>query len=223
MRSMQWRPRFTKNLREHFKPCARASDLQIKRSYVDLDQPWERQFEAEAYDTALALDVLEHLKSPEQGVAEIFRYLKSGGKLYASAGNVAFLPVRLALLLGWFNYGRRGILDLTHRRLFTVDSFRRLLNNAGFRIDRIIGFGPPLADLARGRSRIFELADRLLTVLARAWPKLFAYQILIECAVTDSPADLMRQTFLPSPNQARLSRNTNSEPTLQTRPEHSIG
>jgi hypothetical protein len=49
-----------------------------------------------------------------------------------------------------------------------------LLKNAAFRIHRIIGFGPPLADLASGRSRNFELADRLLGGLARAWPKLFA-------------------------------------------------
>jgi glycosyltransferase involved in cell wall biosynthesis len=194
---------------------ANLTDPQIKQFYVDLDQPWERQFEAQAYDTAIALDVLEHLKSPEHGMAEIFRYLKSGGKLYASTGNVAFLPVRIALLLGWFNYGRRGILDLTHRRLFTVNSFRRLLKNAGFRIDRVIGFGPPLADLADGRSRIFEIADRLLARLARTWPRLFAYQILIECTRTDLPADLMRQTFLPAPNQARSSLNTKPEPTLQ--------
>jgi glycosyltransferase involved in cell wall biosynthesis len=195
---------------------ADPADSQIRQFHVDLDQPWERQFEVEAYDTAIALDVLEHLKSPERGVAEIFRYLKDGGKLYASTGNVAFLPVRLALLLGWFNYGRRGILDLTHKRLFTVDSFRRLLKNAGFRIDRLIGFGPPLADLASERSRIFKLADRLLARLARAWPRLFAYQILIECTRTGSPADLMRQTFLPAPDQARLSPNTQSEPTLQS-------
>lgn len=195
---------------------ADLADSQIRQFHVDLDQPWERQFEVEAYDTAIALDVLEHLKSPEQGVAEIFKYLKSGGKLYASTGNVAFLPVRLALLLGWFNYGRRGILDLTHKRLFTVDSFRRLLKNNGFQIDRLIGFGPPLADLASERSKIFKLADRLLARLARAWPKLFAYQILIECTRTGSPADLMRQTFLPAPDQARLSPNTQSEPTLQS-------
>jgi SAM-dependent methyltransferase len=187
-----------------------------------LDQPWERQFEVEAYDTAIALDVLEHLKSPEQGVAEIFKCLKSGGKLYASTGNVGFLPVRLALLSGWFNYGRRGILDLTHKRLFTVDSFRRLLKNAGLRIDRVIGFGPPLADLAGHGSKVFETADRLLSGLARAWPRLFAYQILIECTRTDSPADLMRQTFPPAPDQARLSPDTKSEPTPQPQPEHAI-
>jgi glycosyltransferase involved in cell wall biosynthesis len=194
---------------------ADLGDSKIRQFHVDLDEPWERQFEIEAYDTTIALDVIEHLKSPERGMAEIFKCLKSGGKLYASTGNVAFLPVRLALLVGWFNYGRRGILDLTHKRLFTVDSFRRLLKNAGFRIDRVIGFGPPLADLAGGHSRITGLADRLMARLARSWPKLFAYQILIECTRTDSPADLMRQTFLPPPDQACLSRGANSEPTLR--------
>jgi glycosyltransferase involved in cell wall biosynthesis len=172
-----------------------TEDLRINQFAVDLDQPWEHQFKAKQYDTAVALDVLEHLKTPEQGVAQIFRYLKRDGKLYASTGNVAFLPIRLALMLGCFNYGRRGILDLTHRRLFTINSFRRLLKNAGFRIDRVIGFGPPLADLAGGRSRFIKLADRVLAWLARKWPGLFAFQILIACTRTDSPADLMQQTF----------------------------
>jgi glycosyltransferase involved in cell wall biosynthesis len=170
-------------------------DLRINQYSVDLDEPWEHQFKAKQYDTAVALDVLEHLKTPEQGVAEIFKYLKRDGKLYASTGNVAFLPIRLALLLGWFNYGRRGILDLTHRRLFTVSSFRRLLKNAGFRIDRVIGFGPPLADLADEGSRFVKLVDRALAWLARMWPGLFAFQILLVCTRTDSPANLMQQTF----------------------------
>jgi glycosyltransferase involved in cell wall biosynthesis len=172
-----------------------AADHRIRQFAVDLDAPWSNQFEAEQYDTAVALDVLEHLKSPEQGAAEIFKYLKRDGRLYASTGNVAYLPIRMALLLGWFNYGRRGILDLTHRRLFTVDTFRRLLVNAGFRINSIKGFGPPLSDLSSNGSPIFKMADRVLASLARTWPKLFAYQILIECTRTDSPADLMKQTF----------------------------
>jgi hypothetical protein len=96
-------------------------------------------------------------------------------------------------LLGWFNYGRRGILDLTHRRLFTVTSFRKLLENAGFRVDKIIGFGPPLSDLAEGS--FVNLVDRALAWLARKWPSLFAFQILIICTRTDSPEDLMQQTF----------------------------
>ena len=38
------------------------------------------------------------------------------------------------LLLGQFNYGKRGILDLTHTRLFTFASFRRLFEQGGFRV-----------------------------------------------------------------------------------------
>lgn len=201
-----------------------AGDHRINHFAVDLDEPWERQFEAEAYDTAIALDVLEHLKSPERGLADIYKHLKRDGKLYASTGNVAFLPLRLALMLGWFNYGRRGILDLTHRRLFTVDSFRRLLKNAGFRIDHIIGFGPPLSDLSGGRSRIFEVADRMLAWLSRVWPRLFAYQILIECTRTDSPADLMRQTFPHALSRAESALlETSQEYLPQVNPEPTIG
>ncbi len=174
---------------------ADPSDQQIKQHCVDLNQPWEGQFDVAEYDTALALDVLEHLQSPERTVAEIFKHLKSGGKLYASTGNIAFWPLRLSLLCGWFNYGRKGILDLTHTRLFTVASFRRLLQNGGFRIDEILGFGPPLQDLAGGASPFLRFLDRLFYKLARAWPTLFAYQIFIEATRTDSPADLMHHVF----------------------------
>ncbi|MCI0661596.1 MAG: bifunctional glycosyltransferase/class I SAM-dependent methyltransferase [Acidobacteria bacterium] len=170
------------------------SEPQLRQFSVDFDQPWEQQFDAEPFDIAIALNVLEHLRSPEKCVEEIFHHLKRGGKLYASTGNVAFFPLRIVLMLGWFNYGR-GILDLAHRRLFTVSSFQRLLKNAGFRIDRVIGFGPPLADLAGDRLRIIMLIDRVLAWLARNWPGLFAFQILMVCTRTDSPADLMQQTF----------------------------
>ena len=38
------------------------------------------------------------------------------------------------LLFGQFNYGKAGILDRTHTRLFTFRSLRQLLVDAGFRI-----------------------------------------------------------------------------------------
>lgn len=166
---------------------------ELKQVNADLESPWSAQNAGSQYDVALALDVIEHLKTPEIAVSELFALLRKGGRLYASTGNVAFLPVRLALLLGWFNYGRRGILDLTHKRLFTIASFRRLLTNAGFRINRIHGFGPPLAD--HSSRPVFRWLDVLCARLARLWPSLFAYQILIDCTRTDSAADLMEQVF----------------------------
>ena len=50
--------------------------------------------------------------------------------------NVAFVVQRLMLLLGQFNYGKAGILDRTHTRLFTFRTLERLLRDAGFRIKR---------------------------------------------------------------------------------------
>ena len=54
------------------------------------------------------------------------------------------------LLVGQFNYGKAGILDRTHTRLFTFRSLRYLLRDAGFRIKRVRGIPAPFP-LARSR------------------------------------------------------------------------
>ena len=110
---------------------------------LDLDGDFDRVLGRHQYDCVLVLDVLEHLKRPEEGVRKIAEILKPGGTLYASTGNIAFLVMRLSLFLGQFNYGKRGILDLTHTRLFTIYSFKKLLTNGGFVIKEVHGFGPP--------------------------------------------------------------------------------
>ena len=130
-------------------------------------------------DTVVALDVIEHLSRPERSLREIRRALAPGGTLVASTGNVAYVLVRVLLLLGQFNYGTKGILDLTHTRLFTVRSFCRLLEGEGFRVDSVRGFGPPIRDMV-GRSAPLRFIDGVAGWLARVWPSLFAYQILVE-------------------------------------------
>ena len=95
-------------------------------------------------DMVVALDVIEHLKQPERSITEIKRTLSQSGTLVVSTGNVAYLPLRLMLMFGQFNYGKKGILDLTHKRLFTIRSFRRTLEGEGFRVESVRGFGPPI-------------------------------------------------------------------------------
>jgi hypothetical protein len=97
------------------------------------------------------------------------------------------------LFLGLFNYGKRGILDLTHKRLFTTRSFRRLLEGAGFRVDRVRGFGPPIADLV-GRTWWLRVVDRVAGWLARVWPGMFAYQVLVEATAMDEIEDVLERT-----------------------------
>lgn len=163
---------------------------------ADLDSDWPQRFGERRFDTVFVLDVLEHMKRPEQTALQIFAVMKPGGRLYASTGNIAFWATRFMLLLGLFNYGRRGILDLTHTRLFTRVSFRRLLTNAGFRVDAVRCFGPPLEDLSGGASGTLRFLDRVSLGLAKAWPGLFGYQILIEATRPDSIETLMQRTFV---------------------------
>jgi glycosyltransferase involved in cell wall biosynthesis len=168
----------------------------MARIAADLDGDWPARLGGRRFDAVFALDVLEHMKVPERAARQIFAVMKPGGKLYASTGNIAFWPIRAMLFLGLFNYGRRGILDLTHTRLFTVPSFQRLLRDAGFRIDSARCFGPPIEDLSRGHSGLLRLMDRTSSLLARAWPRMFGYQILIEATRPDSIGTLMDQTFV---------------------------
>ena len=96
------------------------------------------------YDYLLLLDVIEHLKNPERFLDRLraqFDY--SPRTLILTTPNIAFVVQRLMLLFGQFNYGKAGILDRTHTRLFTFRSLRQLLVDAGFRIKEIRGVPAP--------------------------------------------------------------------------------
>lgn len=145
-------------------------------------------------DVVVALDVIEHLKRPERSLQEIRRALRPGGRLVASTGNVAYLPVRGMLALGQFNYGKKGILDLTHQRLFTVRSFCRTLEGEGFRVESVEGFGPPIRDMV-GTSLPLRALDGVAGFFARVWPGLFAYQFLVEAIRLDDVDTLLERTL----------------------------
>jgi glycosyltransferase involved in cell wall biosynthesis len=136
--------------------------------------------DAGAFEYVLLLDIIEHLRSPE-GFVEALRRSRTDSKaatVIISTGNVGFALTRLMLLLGFFNYGTRGILDLTHTRLFTFSSLRQLLEQAGYRIDEVRGVPAPFP-LALGDgwlSRSLMFVNRALIRLSRS---LFSYQIFM--------------------------------------------
>lgn len=129
------------------------------------------------FDVVIALDALQNQSHPEATLKILGDALKANGQLYASCANVAYLPVRLMLLLGFFNYGRKGVLDRSHKRLFTRSSFKRLLLQGGFEVEIIYGFGPPILDKV-GTTIAFRVLDKLSYFLAKLWPSLFAFEIL---------------------------------------------
>jgi hypothetical protein len=80
------------------------------------------------------------------------------------------------LLFGQFNYGKRGILDLTHTRLFTFATFRRLFEQAGYEVLEMRGVPAPFP-LAIGNGLLGRLLVGLNKILIAISRSLFAYQI----------------------------------------------
>ena len=132
------------------------------------------------YDYIVMLDVIEHLSRPEAFLDELREAISANPKVEViiSTANVAFLVTRLMLLLGQFNYGKRGILDLTHTRLFTFASFLRLVRQSGFDVVEARGVpGPfPLALGDNAFSRFLVSVNQALIGLLRG---VFSYQIFL--------------------------------------------
>jgi len=95
-------------------------------------------------------------------------------KIMISTPNVGFFLIRLNLLFGQFNYADRGILDVTHKRLFTIKTFKKLLSETGYEIENIRGVGIPFQTL--GKNNLFKLFGQLSAIIARIYPSLFAFQ-----------------------------------------------
>ncbi len=130
--------------------------------------------------TVLLLDIIEHLISPENFCDQLRQYAQQnlGLRIVISTGNIGFLVTRLMLLLGQFNYNKRGILDLTHTRLFTFSSLRRLLKETGFVVEREIGIPAPLPLVLKNPfwQRTLMRVQGLLIKVSRG---LFSYQMLM--------------------------------------------
>lgn len=157
----------------------------VKVFTQDLDQP--PRFDVTKYRYLTLLDVIEHLKSPEAFIEQLRQQFDWEPKtLVLTTPNIAFVVQRVLLLLGQFNYGKAGILDATHTRLFTFRSIQRLLRDAGFRVKEVRGVPAPFPKVfgtgvvGLGLLKANELAIKV-------WPTLFSYQVFL---VAESTPDV---------------------------------
>lgn len=158
----------------------------------------------ERYDTVVTLDVIEHLAKPELFLDRLRVALKSNitAEVYVSTANVAFFITRFMLMAGQFNYGKRGILDLTHTRLFTFRSFERMVRQAGFDILERAGVPGPFP-LALGDNRFSRFLLRLNQFLIPLSRGLFSYQIFLRIKPRQSLDYLLRSAQDYSQKRAR--------------------
>jgi len=140
--------------------------------------PLESGINYSNYDYIIMLDVIEHLDNPENFIKKLKLLLKNNIniKLIFSTPNVAFFIVRISLLFGNFNYAPKGILDFTHKRLFTFKSFTKLFERENFKILKSKGIPAPFP-VVLGETKISYFLLKLNLFLIKLSKKLFAFQI----------------------------------------------
>lgn len=145
----------------------------------------------EDLDYILFLDVIEHLHDPDFFLDKLYSKISNNEKIkvFISTPNISFIVIRFMLLFGYFNYGKRGILDRTHTRLFTFDSFKKTIENSNFKIESIKGIPVPIS-LAIGENKISKILSKINYILIKAWKKMFSYQIFFEIK-PNKPLDLL--------------------------------
>lgn len=147
------------------------------------------------YDYVLLLDLVEHLHDPEKFMDQLRERMEGNQPdIVITAANVAFIITRIMLALGQFNYSKKGILGLGHRRLFTYKSLRALLEQSGYEVIEETGAPAPFP-LAIGLNRWSRLLLRANQMLIRLSKTLFSYQICIRARPLPDARHLLRKTI----------------------------
>ncbi len=150
----------------------------------DLDTP-DFDVPMEKIDVVMMLDIIEHVNHPE-GLMDYIRakfHPTHRPKIIMTTPNIAFFITRLQLFFGNFNYGKKGILDRTHKRLFTFNTFHRMCEQTGYVIKKSKGIPAPFPEALGYNwvSRFFLWGNKVLIRLSK---RLFSYQIYVELEPT---------------------------------------
>jgi len=132
-------------------------------------------------DNVVILDVVEHLKNPEEFMEKLYFKISKNEKveIFISTPNISFFLIRFMLFFGFFNYGKRGILDKTHSHLYTISSFSKLILGANFKIISVKGIPAPFP-LAIGSNFFSTSLLSLNKFLIYLFKSLFSYQIFMK-------------------------------------------
>lgn len=175
----------------------RASEYII----ADLDFFNVTELKKESYNKVLLPDIIEHLRSPEKFLKELRNCNKfKDAEILITTPNIAFFVIRLMLLIGNFSYGKSGILDLTHTRLFTFNSLKRTLLQQGFIVKEMKGIPAPFP-LAIGDNIVSRTLLWINSFLIKLSPGLFSYQTFTKVQPAPTVEQLLENTLVFSENE----------------------
>lgn len=123
-------------------PHAATAKVAATRLNQVIQAPFENvNFSAEgiaegSIDTVVAADVLEHMVDPWRAMLKIKPMLTPDAQLIFSVPNGRHIRFIHGILeFGNWQYTDRGMLDVTHLRFFSLQTFATLLQETGYRIE----------------------------------------------------------------------------------------
>lgn len=100
------------------------------------------------FDALIISEVLEHLRDPWKTLTRLVQCLRPGGAVFASSPNIAHWMVIRDLVAGRFRYEESGVMDKTHLRWFTPETYREMFEAAGVTVESV---GPLVAPRWKAR------------------------------------------------------------------------
>jgi hypothetical protein len=119
---------------------------------------------------------------------------KKRPEIVMTTANVAFFITRFMLFLGNFNYGRKGILDRTHTRLFTFNSLKELFAQTGYKVLEVKGVPAPFPK-AVGENAFGRALVALNQFCIKLLPGLFSYQIFVRARALPTVPNILAETL----------------------------
>lgn len=92
---------------------------------------WFSKLSGNSYDYIIILDVLEHIRNPEEILKNLEQLLSENGTILLSVPNIAHNSLLLNLLQNKFMYTSVGLLDNTHIHFYTYDTLKQMLHGVG--------------------------------------------------------------------------------------------
>ncbi len=158
--------------------------MKTARDHGETTNP-EEIFEFSDMDAVLLVDVLGSVGTPEIFLESLHRMMPFNPEIiiYVTSPNIGFILNRIQFFFGYFNYGKRGILNPTYRRLFTKHSLSTLLEQARFSVNMVKGFPAPFERAFGGgffsRSMI-SLNKLLIMILPGLFSHYLAYSVSLQ-------------------------------------------
>ncbi|MHA3772250.1 glycosyltransferase [Verrucomicrobiota bacterium sgz303538] len=174
-----------------------SEDPRVEFKRWDIDN---REFPVDVseFDQVFLLDIIEHLHDPEVFMEQLREAaIRKRPEIVLTTANVAFFITRFMLFLGQFNYGRKGILDRTHTRLFTFKSLKELFDQTGYKVLEVRGIPAPFPK-AVGNNVLGRALVAINQALISISPGLFSYQIFVRAKALPTVPHLLSETITSS-------------------------